>query len=209
MADQDIYGCAETGTYTTTGPAVNLGGTVPWIFGDCQVFGDALSDTQTAMIRITDQVGNWAIYAAAEYSTGTPNTFDLSGATLRDSVGTLSNSAVVTVIGLAPEAPNLSALEGAQIGAFRNVVSTSVSGSLTSASHSGGMLVTSGNVTIPNGAGDVGFSCVLIAGGAHTVTFNSTTSAAMAAGDIMTVLVESTTAIHAVLTEAANKVAFS
>jgi hypothetical protein len=71
------------------------------------------------------------------------------------------------------------------------------------------VLVTSGNITVPNAAGDVGFSCVLIAGGAHTVTFNSTVSAAMAAGDVMTVLVESTTVIHAVLTASANKVAFT
>jgi hypothetical protein len=41
------------------------------------------------------------------------------------------------------------------------------------------------------------------------VTFNSTESAAMANGDIMTMFVQSSSIIHAVLTAAANKVAFS
>jgi hypothetical protein len=66
--------------------------------------------------------------------------------------------------------------------------------------------VTSGNVTVPT---TTGFHAVIRAGGAHTVSFNSTTSAAMADGDIMTVFVQSSTVIHAVLTAAANKVAFS
>ena len=103
---------------------------------------------------------------------------------------------------------NLASSDGNQIGGFRNVV-VSASGTLTKETHAGNIVVTTDNITIPNGADDIGFSCVLIAGGAHTVTFNSTTSAAMAAGDIMTVLVESTTVIHAVLTAAADKVAFS
>jgi hypothetical protein len=51
--------------------------------------------------------------------------------------------------------------------------------------------------------------CFDEAGGAHTVAFNSTTSAAMAAGDIMTVIVQSTSVMQAVLTAAANKVAFT
>jgi hypothetical protein len=54
-----------------------------------------------------------------------------------------------------------------------------------------------------------GFHAVIVAGGAHTVTFNSTVSAAMASGDVMTVFVQSATVIQAVLTAAANKVAFS
>jgi len=92
---------------------------------------------------------------------------------------------------------------------FRGEVLTSVTGSLTTATHSGGILVTSGNVTVPNAAGDVGFNCTLVAGGAHTVTFNSTTSAAMAAGDIMSIFVQSTTVIRAVKVAAADQVAFA
>lgn len=95
---------------------------------------------------------------------------------------------------------------GQEIGRHVNRVVTSVTGALTAASHSGCVLVTSGNVTVPTTAG---FSAILIAGGAHTVTFNGTVSAAMAAGDVMTVVVQSATVIHAVLTAAANKVAFA
>ena len=90
-------------------------------------------------------------------------------------------------------------------GVTRGVL-TSVSGSLTSATHSGRMLVTSGSVTVPT---DAGFNAVIVAGGAHTVTFNSLVSAAMATGDVMTVEVQSSTVIHAVLTPAASKVAFA
>lgn len=95
---------------------------------------------------------------------------------------------------------------GQQVEGMLNKVVTSVTGALTAADHSGNVLVTSGNVTAPTTAG---FNCVLIAGGAHTVTFNGTTSAAMAAGDLMTLIVESGTVIHAVLTAAADKVTFS
>jgi hypothetical protein len=98
---------------------------------------------------------------------------------------------------------------GAVIGGYRNVVESAVSGTLTSAAHSGKYLITAGNVVIPNGADDVGAMFILRAGGAHTVTFNGGTSPAMAAGDLMTVFVESTTAVQAVLTAAADKVAFS
>lgn len=95
---------------------------------------------------------------------------------------------------------------GQQVEGMLNKVVASVSGTLTAADHSGNVLETSGNVTVPTTAG---FNCVLVAGGAHTVTFNSTTSAAMAAGDLMTLIVEDATTIHAVLTAAADKVAFS
>ena len=97
-------------------------------------------------------------------------------------------------------------VNGQQIEGYLNKVVSSVSGTLTAASHAGNVLITSGNVTVPTTAG---FSCILIAGGAHTVTFNSTTSAAMAAGDLMTIAVQSGTVIHAVLTAAADKVSFT
>lgn len=85
-------------------------------------------------------------------------------------------------------------------------VVTGVTGTLTTAAHSGNILVTTGSITAPTTAG---FNCMVVAGGAHTVTFNGTTSAAMAAGDVMTLFVESGTVIHAVLTAAADKVAFA
>jgi hypothetical protein len=93
-----------------------------------------------------------------------------------------------------------------EIARNRTRVVTGVSGTLTTGNHSGCLLVTSGNVTVPT---TNGFHAVIVAGGAHTVTFNSTVSAAMASGDVMTVFVQSETVIHAVLTAAANKVAFS
>ena len=79
-----------------------------------------------------------------------------------------------------------------------------VSGTLDT-THTGGIWTTTGNVTIPQTAG---FNCALIFG-AHTVTFGSTTSPAMAAGDIMGIVVSAGPAIKAVVTAAANQVAFT
>jgi len=95
--------------------------------------------------------------------------------------------------------------QGNEIAGYINDV-ISATGALTAATHGGGIILTTGNITIPTTAG---FTCVLVAGGAHTVTFNSTTSAAMAAGDLMTIVVEDSTTIHAVLTAAADKVSFT
>ncbi len=95
---------------------------------------------------------------------------------------------------------------GQQVEGMLNKVVPTVTGTLTTTAHSGNVLETSGNVTVPTTAG---FNCVLIAGGAHTVTFNSTTSAAMAAGDLMTLIVKDATTIHAVLTAATDKVSFT
>lgn len=94
---------------------------------------------------------------------------------------------------------------GNEIANFVNSVVTA-SGALTTAAHSGNVIKTSGNVTVPTSAG---FTCTIIAGGAHTITFNGTVSAAMATGDLMTVVVESGTVIHAGLMVAADKVAFA
>lgn len=96
--------------------------------------------------------------------------------------------------------------QGNEIANYTARVLTSVSGVLTVAAHSGNILKTSGNVTVPTTAG---FICTLIAGGSHTVTFNGTTSAAMGTGDVMSVIVESGTVIHAASTASADKVTFS
>lgn len=90
--------------------------------------------------------------------------------------------------------------EGAQ------AVTGTVAGTMVAEDHSGTVLRTTGNVTVPSSAG---FNVTLIAGGAHTVTFGGTTSAAMAAGDMMSIVVDDVPNIHAVLTAAADKVAFS
>jgi hypothetical protein len=89
------------------------------------------------------------------------------------------------------------------------LVITGVTGALTKATHSGNVLVTSGDVTVPNAASDVGFNATIVAGGAHTVTFNSTTSAAMAAGDMMKIIVQSTTVKRAILTPVADQEVFT
>lgn len=88
-----------------------------------------------------------------------------------------------------------------------NIVNvTTTSGALTASAHSGHLIITSGNITVPTTAG---FHCTIKAGGAHTVTFNGTTSAAMATGDIMTVIVQTSTVIIARLSPVANQVAFA
>lgn len=124
--------------------------------------------------------------------------------------GRFAVSDVLSLINIADDAtPQLGGTldgQGNQIGNYLNKVVTGVSGTLTAAAHGGNVLITSGNITVPTAAG---FSCVLIAGGTHSVSFNSTTAAAMSAGDLMTVAVESATVIHAVLTPAADKVTFS
>jgi hypothetical protein len=126
-------------------------------------------------------------------------------AELIDSVPNLDDDGTPAVLGTNTfTGPQL--FGGNRVEGFTNKVVTGVSGTLTVADHSGNILVTSGNVTIPTTAG---FTANLIAGGAHTVTFNSTTSPAMAAGDIMSVLVQSSTVIQASLLPAAGKVVFS
>jgi hypothetical protein len=81
-----------------------------------------------------------------------------------------------------------------------------VNGTMDPAVHNGRLLRTSGSVTVPQA---VGFNVTLIAGGAHTVSFGATTSPAMAVGDLMSIAVADNLSIHAVLTRAANKVAFA
>lgn len=107
----------------------------------------------------------------------------LSGATLNDDLDANSQS----IIGLSAD-----------------LITTG--GALSVAAHSGAVILTNANVTVPTTAG---FHCILIAGGAHTVTFNSTVSAAMASGDIMSVYVQSSTVIRARLSPVADQVAFA
>ena len=92
---------------------------------------------------------------------------------------------------------------------LQSIVTATAPLTLTITAHSGNTVVVnagSGTITIPTTAG---FYCTLIAGVAHTITFNSTVSAAMAAGDIVSLVVQSGTVIHAIKVLAANKVAFA
>lgn len=139
-------------------------------------------------------------------------------ATARSILDDASTAAVLTTIGALPLAGGT--LTGALVlgsgasvdGGGKEIahhllrVVTGVTGALTTAAHSGNALVTSGNVTVPT---TTGFHCTLIAGGAHTITFNATVSAAMAAGDVVSLIVQSPTVIRAVKVLAANLVAFA
>lgn len=71
-------------------------------------------------------------------------------------------------------------------------VVTGVSGLLTVAAHLGRMVVTTGNITIPL---TTGFHCFVEAGGAHTITFNSTVTAAATTGQVCSVIVRSATVV--------------
>jgi hypothetical protein len=95
---------------------------------------------------------------------------------------------------------------GKQIAHHLLAVVTGVSDTLTITAHSGNAIVTGGNITVPT---ITGFHCTVIAGGVHTISFNGTMSAAMAAGDIVSLVVESATVIHAVKVLAASKIAFA
>lgn len=90
---------------------------------------------------------------------------------------------------------------------------TGVAGNLGVSAHSGKWLRLSGNVTVPHAAGSKGFFAIIEADAARTVTFNGTTSPAMAAGDVMTVYVlddaNGTPTIDARPSPAADKVVFS
>ena len=75
--------------------------------------------------------------------------------------------------------------------------------------HGGRVILTTGNVTIPNAATDVGMGGIIKAGGAHTVTFNSLTSAPLAAGDLVTYYVQTTAIIIARRSPVSDQMSFS
>lgn len=95
-------------------------------------------------------------------------------------------------------------LAGNIIRQFRGEVLTGVSGALTSAVHSGNTLITSGNCTVPNAAGDTGFNATFVFGGAHTVTHNGVTSSVKATGDVMSFQSTSTTGRISITVAAAD-----
>ncbi len=97
---------------------------------------------------------------------------------------------------------------GNQVEGMKSKIVVATSGTLTAAAHGGNVIVTSGDVVVPL---TLGFTCTIIAGGVHKVTFNSLDSADMAAGDVMSVIVQeigATPKIKASLIAAADLVAF-
>lgn len=92
-----------------------------------------------------------------------------------------------------------------------SVDTTSADVTLTAAAHSGNIILASGGATnqviVPT---TPGFTCIIIAGSAIDVEFNATTiDTNLASGDILSVLVEDATTIHATKILSANKETFS
>ena len=108
-------------------------------------------------------------------------TGDISAQDVRDMLGDLRDSAA---FGLN---------EGAAIGNYKSVLVTGVTGLLTPEAHSGCVVKTGGDITIPT---TEGFCVMVIAGGAHRISFNGLQSAPLTAGDIVTAIVEDPTTIH-------------
>jgi hypothetical protein len=104
MADKLIYGCVESGTYSTSAPNphVQLAGAASG-FGIRQAFADALADGETATVTIRASEDIWAVYSGAVFVTGSPNRIDLSTATVLESSGALVDSASVVVFALGPD----------------------------------------------------------------------------------------------------------
>lgn len=104
MADKDLFGCAETGTWATSSPNphVDLSGSVPPGYAITQALGGALATGETFTATILKSAAHWACYSGAVYTTGTPNIVDLSSATLLESLGSLADTDAVQILGLAP-----------------------------------------------------------------------------------------------------------
>ena len=104
MSDKTLFGCAETGTYSTDAPNphVALSGTASTSYSIAQLFADAMSSDETATVSVVKDKDNWAVYSGAKFTNNTVDTLDLSVATLQESKGTLSDEDAVTCLGLAP-----------------------------------------------------------------------------------------------------------
>ena len=102
-----------------------------------------------------------------------------------------------------PTAPTFSGLTTV---AGVKVASGLVSGTLSMAAHSGGVFVTSGNVTCPN---EAGFSVTLIAGGAHSVQVASGAAQALANGDLFTLAIPAPGVARAVRTLATDVISMA
>lgn len=104
MSDKTIFGCAETGTYQTSSPNphIELSGTASSDYSIAQLFADAMSTDDKATISVIKDKDNWAVYSGVKFTNASPDTLDLSVATLQESKGTLSDEDAVTCLGLAP-----------------------------------------------------------------------------------------------------------
>ena len=106
MSDKTIFGCAETGSYQTSAPNphIELSGTASGsAYSIAQLFADAMSTDETATVSIVKDKDNWAVYGGVKFTNSTPDTLDLSVATLLESKGTLSDEDAVTCLGINPQ----------------------------------------------------------------------------------------------------------
>lgn len=163
----------------------------------------------------SDAIG--ALYFYGQDDAGTPNTHNYAviRGRVRDSGDASEDGEIDMRVSVAGTMTSMMAVNDGGIDFKGNTIANHIgnvvttSGTLSTTSHSGNIIVTSGNVTVPSTAG---FNCTLIFGGAHTISFNDgtlKTTAAMASGDIVSLVVQSSTAIHAVKVAAADKVTFS
>lgn len=104
MADQDVAGAIEDGTYATDAPNphVNLAGTSPSGYFIDELFVNVLSNSQTCSVTVRKDADNWASYKNVTFTTGSPNILDLSGATAITTKGTLANSDTVIAMVIMP-----------------------------------------------------------------------------------------------------------
>lgn len=112
MADKFPFFAGETGTYKTTAPDphVELSGTVLNL-GTLPVhtFAAAAADTtldfastDTCTVTIWKDASNWARYEGAVWTDGSPDTLDLSAATLMGAAGTLAGDDAVSAVASLP-----------------------------------------------------------------------------------------------------------
>jgi hypothetical protein len=106
MAERDIIGCIEEGTYRVSAPNphVDLAGTFPAGYPVARTFADGIADADETAITVYDASShlNWASYTGAVFSSGTPDVIDLTGASLLASAGTLSADMLVVVLCIDP-----------------------------------------------------------------------------------------------------------
>lgn len=113
MSDALPFFAAETGTYSTTWPSVNLSGTAASLGNyPSRTFASADADATTTFasgntctVVIVKDASNYRRYSGATWTDASPDTISLSSATLEGSAGTLSDSDAVTVYASLPSAP--------------------------------------------------------------------------------------------------------
>lgn len=110
MSDKFPYFAGETGTYSTTGPAVALSGTAANlgtypVMTFAEAAADAtqdFDDTNTCTVTIWKDATNFARYTGAAWNDASPDNISLATATKVGGKGTLSDSDSVTVVGSLP-----------------------------------------------------------------------------------------------------------